>query len=160
MIQIQYMKPFYKKVRGSKMHLVFAYQYFSVMKDDEAFHFIPIESKEIIIDLNTMQVQNLSDVFVFQRGNRFMRLPLYQLLLVSNIHDHLHMLIEDVNGEVQATEAFKTEESVSSQTMTLLNELELMHLRQCIDNALDGGDKELFTDLSIRLAKAMEAVNE
>lgn len=65
MIQVQFMKPFYTKMTGTKLRLVFAYQYFSITKDEEVFHFIPIEGKEMIIDLNSMQVENLSEVFVF-----------------------------------------------------------------------------------------------
>ena len=97
MIQVNFMKPFYTKVTGTKLRLVFAYQYFGVSKDNEVYHFIPIESKEIIIDLRTTQVENLSDVFVFQRGDKFLRLPMYQLLLISNIHDYLMPIINEAN---------------------------------------------------------------
>ena len=103
MIHVQFMKPFYTKVSGTKLRLVFAYQYFSITKDDEVFHFIPIEGKEMVVNLNTMQVENLSEVFVFQRGNRFIRLPLYQLLLISNVHDHLMPLLENASTPIQPT---------------------------------------------------------
>ena len=62
----------------------------------------------MIVDLNTMQVENLSEVFVFQRGNRFVRLPLYQLLLVSNVHEHLMPLIENVSTHVKPPHAEKS----------------------------------------------------
>ncbi|MEG0381416.1 MAG: transcriptional regulator, partial [Kurthia sp.] len=94
MMHVQYMKPFYTKVTGEKLRLVFAYQYFSILKDDEIFHFIPIEGKEMIINLHTQQIENLSEVFVFQKGNRFIRLPLYQLLLITNVHEHLVPILE------------------------------------------------------------------
>lgn len=95
MITIKFMKPFYTKVSGSKLRLVFTFKYLSIIKDDEVYHFIPIEGKEMIVDLNTMKVENLSEVFVFQRGNRFIRLPLYQLMLVWNVHEHLEPILED-----------------------------------------------------------------
>ena len=99
MIKVKHMKPFYTKVEGKKLRLVFAYQYISIFKEDEEFHFVPMEGKQLIVDIETRQVQNLSDVFVFQKGNKFIRLPVYQLLLVSNIHEYLMPLINSVNIE-------------------------------------------------------------
>lgn len=71
MMQVQYMKPFYTKVTGDKLRLVFAYQYFSILKENEIFHFIPIEGKEMIINMKTQQIENLSEVFVFQKRKSF-----------------------------------------------------------------------------------------
>src|SRR5690606_8919276 len=85
------------------LRLVFAYQYFSIMKDNELFHFVPIEGKEIIVNIKTMQIENLSEIFVFQRGNRFLRLPLYQLLLISNIHEHLAPILEEAANKSETT---------------------------------------------------------
>lgn len=46
MLLVQLMKPFYTKLEGDRIKLVFAYQYFSVKKDDELFHFIPVEARK------------------------------------------------------------------------------------------------------------------
>lgn len=151
MIHVQYMKPFYTKVTGSKLRLVFAYQYFSIMKEDEAFHFIPIEGKEIIVNLNTMQVENLSEVFVFQRGNRFIRLPLYQLLLVSNVHDHLMPLLESAASSVpkQAEDS----ENFDKETLEVIHFLERENLSRLIDNALLERDEAAFYNLILKQQK-------
>ena len=151
MIHVQYMKPFYTKVTGSKLRLVFAYQYFSIMKEDEAFHFIPIEGKEIVVNLNTMQVENLSEVFVFQRGNRFIRLPLYQLLLVSNVHDHLMPLLESAASNVskQSTES----EEFDKETLEVIRFLESENLSRLIDNALLERDEAAFYNLLLKQQK-------
>ena len=66
MIKIEFMKPFYTKLSSNTLRLVFAYQYLTVKKEDEVYHFIPIEGKEILVDLTTHQVKNLSEVFVVQ----------------------------------------------------------------------------------------------
>ena len=145
MIHVQYMRPFYTKVTGTKLRLVFAYQYFSIMKEDEAFHFIPIEGKEIVVNLNTMQVENLSEVFVFQRGNRFIRLPLYQLLLVSNVHDHLMPILDSAanNGEIET----KPMEEFDEETLKVIKYLENENLSRLIDDALLERNEELFYNL-------------
>ena len=152
MIQVQFMKPFYTKISGTKLRLVFAYQYFSITKDDEIFHFIPIEGKEMVVDLSTMQVENLSDVFVFQRGNRFVRLPIYQLLLVSNVHDHLMPIIESAapnRNHVRSREGYQFNEEVES----ILREIEEANLARLIDDALASRNEKLFQHLMIEKAK-------
>lgn len=145
MIHVQYMKPFYTKITGTKLRLVFAYQYFSIMKDDEAFHFIPIEGKEIIVNLNTMQVENLSEVFVFQRGNRFIRLPLYQLLLVSNVHEHLSPILDNIATSSQ--EVATQLEEFDEETIEVIRKLEKQNLTRLIDQALEERDEQLFYSL-------------
>jgi len=144
MMQVQYMKPFYTKITGDKLRLVFAYQYFSILKENEIFHFIPIEGKEMIINLNTQQIENLSEVFVFQKGNRFIRLPLYQLLLITNVHEHLAPILENATPKPQLP-------LISSVTAgeidQLIAEMEQKNLDYLIDQALLDHNKTLFFEL-------------
>ena len=151
LITVQFMKPFYTKVSGTKLRLVFAYQYFSIMKDEEIYHFIPIEGKEMIVNLNTMQVENLSEVFVFQRGNRFIRLPLYQLLLVSNVHEHLMPILESSAVNVQPVKVEMNE--IDEGILSLIQSLEEENLSRLIDDALADRNEALFYDLMLRKEK-------
>jgi len=146
MIQVQFMKPFYTKMTGTKLRLVFAYQYFSITKDEEVFHFIPIEGKEMIIDLNSLQVENLSEVFVFQRGNRFVRLPLYQLLLVSNVHEYLMPIIDNVSSNVTPLKN-ETLPVFDEEVEGIVRVLEESNLSRLIDEALESRDEALFHNL-------------
>ena len=139
MILVQLMKPFYTKYEGNSIKMVFAYQYFSIRKDDELFHFIPVEGKEIILNAQTLQVENLSEVFVFQKGNRFIRLPLYQLLLVSDIHSHLKTILEEANQDTQEVPIEGTEEVIEL--------LEQLNLERMFDFALTTRDESLFNKL-------------
>lgn len=148
MIHVQFMKPFYTKVTGGQLRLVFAYQYFSILKDDEIFHFIPIEGKEMIVNLQTMQVENLSEVFVFQKGNRFIRLPLYQLLLISNVHDHLVPILESSAPQVEEVEEKSAERTELDDIIT---QLERENIVRLIDEALAQNDKESFERLAEQL---------
>ncbi|MFJ7840509.1 MULTISPECIES: transcriptional regulator [Lysinibacillus] len=145
MMQVQYMKPFYTKISGDKLRLVFAYQYFSILKENEIFHFIPIEGKEMIINLHTQQIENLSEVFVFQKGNRFIRLPLYQLLLITNVHEHLTPILES------ATPKLPQLPLVSSATVgeidQLIAEIERKNIDYLIDQALADYNEALFFEL-------------
>lgn len=145
MIQVQYMKPFYTKVSGSTLRLVFAYQYFSIMKDNELYHFVPIEGKEMIVNVDTMQIENLSEIFVFQRGNRFLRLPLYQLLLISNVHEHLAPILEEASSKKETVNIAPKEEN--SEIDQIIRSLEEKNLDRLIDEALSKRDEQLFYEL-------------
>ncbi|MBQ0138818.1 MAG: transcriptional regulator [Kurthia sp.] len=145
MLKIRRIEPFYTKRDGDRLKLVFAYQYFSIVKDDELFHFIPVEGKEIIINLQTLQIENLSDVFVFQKSSRFIRMPLYQLLLVSNIHDHLQVILSDLELEDEKSQVIN---AVSEEVQTLLENLEESNRIRMIDYALEQRDIDLFNKLT------------
>ncbi|WP_391207548.1 transcriptional regulator [Psychrobacillus sp. L4] len=140
MLLVQLMKPFYIKQEDGRIKLVFAYQYFSIKKDDELFHFIPVEGKEIIVNAKTMQVENLSEVFVFQKGNRFLRLPLYQLLLVSDIHTHLLSIIESTDEKDSTSFLIEGAEE-------MIQQLEKENFDRMIDYALIQRNEALFQEL-------------
>jgi hypothetical protein len=144
------MEPFYTKKEGNRLKLVFAYQYFSITKEDELYHFVPVEGKEIIINLNNLQIENLSEVFVFQKGSRFIRLPLYQLLTISNIHDHLELIYDslELSKEKGKTEQFT---STNKEVVDLITQLEKDNKLRLIDQALAVRDENLFITLTHKL---------
>lgn len=142
MIQVQYMKPFHTKVKGNKLRLVFAYQYFTVMKEGELFHFIPIEGKEMIVNMDTGQIENMSEVFVFQKGNRFIRMPLYQLMLISNIHEHLEPILKSCSPR-----STDHSEVTYTELCAIVQALEEKNYEYLIDQALLNKDEELFYKL-------------
>lgn len=145
MIQVQFMKPFYTKVAGETLRLVFAYQYFSIMKDNELYHFVPVEGKEIIVNINTLQIENLSEIFVFQRGNRYIRMPLYQLLLISNIHEHLTPILQKASAQKDSVDVVPEDTNIEIQK--LIESLESQNIERLIDEALEKRDKARFFEL-------------
>ena len=147
MLSVQRMTPFFTRKEEFRLRLVFAYQYFSIIKGGETFHFIPAEGKEIIINMKSLQVENLGEVFVFQRGNRFIRLRLYQLLLVSDLHTHLNQILE---GSIDVDMELKVElpEEVVVESKALIESLELEYRSRMIDYALETNDQLLFNKLT------------
>ncbi len=139
MLLVQLMQPCYTQLEGDRIRLVFAYQYFSLRKEDELFHFVPVEGKEIIINSQSLQVENLSEVFVFQKGNRFIRLPLYQLLLVSDIHAHLQVIIAKGGSESSSI--------MNEGVHEVIEQLEEENYDRMIDYALLHKDAALFDKL-------------
>ena len=145
MLTIQRMTPFFTKQEDFRLRLVFAYQYFSIIKGNEVFHFVPKEGKEIIVNTKSLQVENLGEVFVFQRGNRFIRLPLYQLLLISDLHMHLNTILE---GSIPMEVQIDVPEGVISEAKEIIGELETTNRLRMIDYALETDDLLLFNQLT------------
>ncbi len=142
MIVVQRIKPFFIRREEFRLRLVFAYQYFAIKKNDEVFQFIPAEGKEIIVNLKSMQIENMGEMFVFQRGSRFIRLPLYQLLLVSDLHLHLTTILEGVEDlEVPVQEVSVREADV------LVEQLEQHNWERMVDHALETNNRLMFDEL-------------
>ncbi|QTD40787.1 transcriptional regulator [Sporosarcina sp. Te-1] len=143
MLSVQRMMPFFTSQEDFRLRLVFAYQYFSIIKGGEVYQFVPTEGKEIVINMKSLQVENLGEVFVFQRGSRFLRLPLYQLLLISDLHLHLSSMLEGTfNVEM------KMPEVVVEESLNIVNELESANKLRMIDYALETNNRTLFNELT------------
>lgn len=142
-IRIQFMKPLYTKMAGAKLCLVFAYQHLSIIKEDELFHFIPLDGKEMVVNLKTYKIENVSDVFVFQNGSRFIRIPLYQLLLISNVYDYLLPIIEEKLANTTVGDTLESEPETSS----IIRELEGKNVERLIDYALTERNEAMFYNL-------------
>ena len=147
MLSVQRMTPFFTSQEDFRLRLVFAYQYFSIIKGEEVFHFIPTEGKEIVINMKSLQVENLADVFVFQRGNRFIRLPLYQLLLISDLHKHLNIIMEG-SADMKVELDINLPEEVSTEARLLIDVFEDENRLRMIDYALETNDLLLFKELT------------
>ncbi|WP_318618194.1 transcriptional regulator [Sporosarcina sp. YIM B06819] len=143
MLSVQRMTPFFTSQEDFRLRLVFAYQYFSIIKGGEVFQFVPSEGKEIVINMKSLQVENLGEVFVFQRGNRFIRLPLYQLLLISDLHMHLTTILEGaLDLEMEMPEV------VTLEAVGIIEQLEADNRLRMIDYALETNNVNLFSELT------------
>ncbi|MEW9502292.1 IDEAL domain-containing protein [Jeotgalibacillus marinus] len=141
MLNIKMMKPFYTLQEGNDLKLVFAYQYFSIIKENEVYQFIPVESNEIRINIQTTQIENLTDIFVFQRGTKIFRVRLFQLLQISDLLDHLQSI---TSFHVQDVKSGDNSEKSSQEVLHFEKE----NLHRLIDKALLEGDREQFMSLT------------
>ncbi|MBE1555675.1 transcriptional regulator [Sporosarcina limicola] len=143
MLSIQRITPFYTSQEDFRLRLVFAYQYFSIFKRGEVFQFIPSEGKEIIINMKSLQVENSGEIFVFQRGNRFIRFPLYQLLIISDLPMYLRTIIERVVN----TNAGTSTEVEIPEAIEIIRQFEAANRLRMIDYALETNNILLFNEL-------------
>ena len=67
MLSVQRMTPFYTSQEEFQLRLVFAYQYFSIIKGGDVFQFIPSEGKEIVINRRVYKLKTLGK-YLFSSG--------------------------------------------------------------------------------------------
>lgn len=148
MIKVDGFKPFYARTSEGKLRIGFAYQDIRVVIDDESFDFIPTEANEIVFNLHEEVVENLSDVFVFQKGKRFMRIPLYQFILVSDLHAHLAPLLQENKNNLSAGRKEESQYTFSAEVDDLICQIEQKNIAYLIDRALAERNEALFYQLT------------
>lgn len=145
MITVRRMTPFFTKLEDFRLRLVFAFQYFSIEKGGEVFQFVPTEGKEIVINMKSLQVENLGEIFVFQKDSRFLRLPLYQLLLISDLHKYLNIIVE---SNVNPNKDANVSDEVMLEAEEIIATLENDNRSRMIDFALETDNLVLFNKLT------------
>jgi uncharacterized protein YpiB (UPF0302 family) len=144
-LNIKMLKPYYVKEDKRFIRVVLAYQYFSLFIDNELYQFVPMESREIIIDRNRKRVHNVFDIFVFQRGKRMVYVSVTDLLQLPEFLTHLNSIIAPY---YESEEQMYKDESLQEELEELVVELEKENLRRLIDQAIDNTDRESFLKLT------------
>ncbi|MBN9655091.1 IDEAL domain-containing protein [Halobacillus sp. GSS1] len=139
MLNIKMLKPYYVKEDKRFIRVVLAYQYFSLLIDNELYQFIPMESREIIIDRNRQRVHNVFDIFVFQRGKKMVYVSVSDLLQLSEFISHLHSIVSPYYEE-----GIEISQQSSKEVKEIIRELEKDNLRRLIDKAIDQHDEDAF----------------
>ncbi len=144
MLSVKRFKPYYIKEERDCIRVVLAYQYFSLLLDDKVYQFVPLESREIIVNRETRQVENQDDVFVFQKGKEYNRLPLSDLIRLKDFITQLNTIIHPY---------LTNSPTILDEAKTVIEQLEKENLKRLIDKALEAGDQARFKKLSGMLNK-------
>ncbi|RWZ59059.1 IDEAL domain-containing protein [Halobacillus fulvus] len=145
MLNIKMLKPYYVKEDKRFIRIVLAYQYFSLFIDNELYQFVPMESREIIIDRNRKRVHNVFDIFVFQRGKKMVYVSVADLLQLPEFLTHLHTIVAPYYDNEE--DQLKGQEAME-ELQQVISELEKENLRRLIDSAIDQQDRDSFHVLS------------
>lgn len=144
MLNIKMLKPYYVKEDKRFIRVVLAYQYFSLLIDGEIYQFVPVESREIIIDRSRKRVHNVFDIFVFQRGKKMVYVAIADLMHVPEFITHLQEIIEPYYEEDRTL----NEEPKVEEMKEVILELEKANLRRLIDLSIDANDRDTFNSLT------------
>ncbi|SER52179.1 IDEAL domain-containing protein [Gracilibacillus ureilyticus] len=137
MLSIKVFKPYYVKEEGKYIRVVLAYQYFSLLMDEKVYHFVPLESREIRINRDTKEIENKDAVFVFQKGKKYNRIALVDLMKVKDFQEHLSQIL---NPYITLPKPTVKPDEIDF----IIMELERNNLIRLIDKALDEKDEMNF----------------
>ncbi|WP_341323497.1 transcriptional regulator [Solibacillus sp. FSL H8-0523] len=157
MIEFERFIPFYTTIKDNKLILYFAYKYLSIKKDGCVFEFIPSEDNRIVVCLATKAIVNVSDMFAFKKGQQTIKLPLYQLMLVSNMRTHLLPIIEETREKMEAKTKgekifMQIPKATREEAVELIRELEEDNIARLLEKSLMNNDKVLFEQV-VKLKK-------
>ncbi|MEN1967339.1 IDEAL domain-containing protein [Lentibacillus sp. N15] len=141
MVTVKMLKPYYIKADEAHVRVILAYQYFTVSIQDQLYHFVPNEAKEIRINRNTQQVDNIEANFAFQKGKDIIHIPMTKLVSLPDFQTELKKITEPY---------MKSHEPINiniNENAAIIEGLEQQNIKRLIDIALDKRDEALFHTL-------------
>lgn len=146
-VTVKMLKPYYIKTDAKYVRVILAYQYFSILINDQLYHFVPIEANEIKIDRKTKRIVNLEATFAFQKGKDIVNIKMKDLVALPDFLIQLYFIVEShyAKNNNEYNRQLKIENSL------LIRHLEQLNVRRLIDNALDERDEQKFYDLVKKL---------
>src|SRR5699024_11233655 len=87
------LKPYYIKMNSEYIRVILAYQYFSLLINNNVYHFVPIEGQEILVNRKTKQVVNTETKFAFQKGKDVIYMTMKKLTSLSDFIDQLESIV-------------------------------------------------------------------
>src|SRR5699024_7168078 len=113
--------------------------------NDEVYQFIPIEAKEIRVNRSNKKIENIEARFAFQKGKQIIYMSMTELISLPDFIFQLHTIANPYINEEKQTARSKNEE--------LINELELLKLKNLNDNAFDKSEYESLKEVVKYLPK-------
>ncbi|GAA0589857.1 hypothetical protein GCM10009001_02250 [Virgibacillus siamensis] len=140
MVTVKMLKPYYIKADNDFIRVILAYQYFSVLIDEQVYQFVPTEAKEIRINRRTQKVENMGVRFAFQKGKDIAYLTMSELISLPDFLLQLDTIAQPYY--------FQEKTNQKNETAIIIRELEQLNLRRLIDKSLDERDADTFHSLT------------
>lgn len=143
MVTVKMLKPYYIKADSKSVRVILANQYFSILINDDLYHFVPIEAREIKVDRKTKRIVNIKDRFSFKRGKDIIYIKMTELIGLPDFLIQLYFIIESY----YAQKKLKNNNELSPETRAMIKRLEELNIKRLIDKSLDDRDEETFRSL-------------
>lgn len=142
MVTVKMLKPYYIKSDADQVRVVLAYQYFSIIINEQVYHFVPIEAREIKIDRKTKKVVNVEDTFSFQKGKDIIYISMTELISLPDFLIQLYFILESYDAKDKMEDKSK-----NASSAYIIRELERLNVMRSIDKALDEKNDKAFYSL-------------
>ncbi|CEI81181.1 hypothetical protein BN997_00999 [Oceanobacillus oncorhynchi] len=147
MVTVKMLKPYYVKTEEKYIRIILAYQYFSIIMNKKVYQFIPVKSTEVRINRKTKKIENVDDVFAFQKGKEVLTISMSQLISIPGFLEMLHRIAESYYLPEDSQEVSEQQKALDQ----VIAEMEYENVRRLIDKAIDNDDKETFLELTSAL---------
>lgn len=141
MLQIHNFSVFYVHKKKDILKIVFDKQ-FSIKKNTDIFFLTPFLSNEIVINVDSLQIQNEKQEFLLQAKGKGIIISVEELIEKSNLYLYLRNLIYRKNIELLK------ELELNQEIESLVISLEQQNKYYLVDLALDKRDEGLFYALT------------
>lgn len=141
MLQIHNFSVFYVHKKKDILKIVFDKQ-FSIKKNTDIFFLTPFLSNEIVINVDSLQIQNEKQEFLLQAKGKGIRISVEELIEKSDLYLYLRNLIYRKNIELLK------ELELNQEIESLVISLEQQNKYYLVDLALDKRDEGLFYALT------------
>src|SRR5690625_4547852 len=140
MVTVKLLKPYYIKMSENYIRVILAYQYFSLLINNQVYHFIHVEGKEIRINRKTKQVMNTETKLAFQKGNDTIYITMKKLTSLTDFMDQITNIVEPYyKDEINEVE--------NEENRLLLKELENNNIISIIYKVLEYKDEKKFNNI-------------
>ncbi|WP_042142611.1 IDEAL domain-containing protein [Paucisalibacillus sp. EB02] len=140
MVTVKLLKPYCIKTDAENIYVILDEEHFTISIQNESYQFIPIKSKEFIINRYTKKIENLDATFAFKKDDKIFHLSMSELI---NIPDFLIKLYFLTKSHIN----YDREENMNDNIDVIMDELEHLNVKRLIDRALDERNEEAFYDL-------------
>lgn len=140
MVTVKVLKPYCIKTDAENIYILLDEDNFTISINDVVCQYIPIKSKEIIINRYTKKIENLDAIFAFKQEELIFHLSMSELI---NIPDFLIKLYFITRPHME----YKQTEVLHEDIDVIIDELERQNIKRLIDKALDERNEEAFYDL-------------
>jgi len=141
LVSVKILKPYYIKTTEQTIRVILAYQYFAMFINNQVYHFVPIEAKEIRINRKTRKIENVAARFAFQKGKDVVYMTMTELISLPEFLTQLDTICEPYYVTMD------TDTQDEHYVSEVIDELEYWNVKRLIDKALDERDYEAFQEL-------------
>ena len=139
---VNMLKPYYIKADNNHVRIILAYRYFSILINNQLYHYVPSEANEIKVNRQTKEIVNLKAKFAFQKGKDMVYLKMTELISLPDFLIQLYFIVESYYAQTE-----KDNKEENPETTAIIEELERQNIKRFIDKALDEKDAETFHEL-------------
>src|SRR5690625_3273803 len=112
---VNMLKPYYIKADNNHVRIILAYRYFSILINNQLYHYVPSEANEIKVNRQTKEIVNLKAKYAFQKGKDMVYLKMTELI---SIPDFLIQLYYNVESYYAQNENDNKEQNTESTDIT------------------------------------------